>query len=226
MKTLPFIFAVVTVLLPVITQKTGLSAKHGFKMKMLCAFMYLITGVVSAVAVCRVTAYSVMILTALVLGMLGDFFLEYKSKRFFPLGAAFFGIGHIVYSCTFLFVGTYKALSHIEIVAGITLVLSAVTLLFAKVKLRLKGKKKLILAYAPVLIFAFASALVSGGLAMNEGNLSFGMCLIFGGFLFFASDLMIGIGKGGINRPAFMHNAVSYTYFAAQTLFALSIYFR
>ena len=226
MKTLPFIFAGVTVLLPVITQKTGLSEKYGFKMKMLCAFMYLITGVVSAVAVYRITAYSLLILGALVFGMLGDFFLEYKSKKFFPLGAAFFGIGHIVYSCTFLFVSTYKALSHIEIIAGITLVLSAVTLLFAKVKLRLKGKKKLILAYAPVLIFAFASALVSGGLAMNEGNLSFGMCLIFGGVLFFASDIMIGAGKGGIKRPKFMHNAVSYTYFAAQALFALSIYFQ
>ena len=226
MKTLPFIFAVVTIFLPVITQKTGLSEKYGFKMKMLCAFMYLITGVVSAVAVYRITAYSVMILTALVLGMLGDFFLEYKSKKFFPLGAEFFGIGHIVYSCTFLFVGTYKALSHIEIVAGITLVLSAVTLLFAKVKLRLTGKKKLILAYAPVLIFAFASALVSGMLAMSVANLSYGLCLIFGGVLFFASDIMIGVGKGGIKRPKLLHNAVSYTYFAAQALFALSIIFQ
>jgi len=226
MKTLPFIFAVVTVLLPVITQKTGLSRKYGFKMKMLCAFMYLITGVVSAVAVYRITAYSVMILTALVLGMLGDFFLEYKSKKLFPLGAAFFGIGHIVYSCTFLFVGTYKALSHIEIVAGITLVLSAVTLLFAKVKLRLKSKKKLILAYAPVLIFAFASALVSGMLAMSVANLSYGLCLTAAGVLFFLSDIMIGMGKGGFDRPAFLRNAVSYTYFAAQALFALSIIFQ
>ncbi len=226
MKTLPFIFAVVTVLLPVITQKTGLSEKYGFKMKMLCAFMYIVTGVISALSLYRVTAYSVMILTALVLGMLGDFFLEYKSKKFFPLGAAFFGIGHIVYSCTFLFIGTYKALSHIEIVAGITLVLSAVILIFAKVKLRLKGKKKLILAYAPVLIFAFASALVSGILAMSVANLSYGLCLTTAGVLFFLSDIMIGMGKGGFDRPAFLHNAVSYTYFAAQALFALSIIFQ
>lgn len=154
------------------------------------------------------------------------FFSNINRKSFFPWVPHFFGIGHIVYSCTFLFVGDYKALSHIEIVTGITLVLSAVTLLFAKVKLRLKSKKKLILAYAPVLIFAFASALVSGGLAMNEGNLSFGMCLIFGGVLFFASDIMIGAGKGGIKRPKFLQNAVSYTYFAAQALFALSIYFQ
>lgn len=213
-------------LLPVITQKTGLSEKYGFKMKMLCAFMYLITGVVSAVAVCRVTAYSLLILGALVFGMLGDFFLEYKSKKLFPLGAAFFALGHIVYSVTFLCVGNYKTLPQIAAVVGITLVLTAVILLFAKVKLRLTGKKKLILAYAPVLVFAFACALVKGVISLNEGNLPFGVCLIFGGVLFFASDIMIGAGKGGIKRPEFLHNAVSYTYFAAQTLFALSIYFQ
>ncbi len=226
MKTLPFIFAVISALMPVITQKTGLSEKYGFKMKMLCAFMYLITGVISAVAVYRITAYSLLILGALTFGILGDFFLEYKAKKLFPLGAAFFGIGHIVYSYTFLFLGTYKALPQTAAVVGITLVLSAVILLFAKVKLRLKGKKKLILAYAPVLIFAFACALVKGVISLNEGNLPFGMCLIFGGVLFLASDIMIGAGKGGIKRPKFLHNAVSYTYFAAQTLFALSIYFQ
>ena len=178
MKYLTLLIAVVSVSLPVISQRSGFSDRHGFRMKMLCAFMYLLTGTLAALSFGTVTAYSLLILGALISGFLGDFFLEYKSKKLFPLGAAFFGIGHIVYSCTFLFVGDYKALSHIEIVTGITLVLSAVTLLFAKVKLRLKSKKKLILAYAPVLIFAFASALVSGGLAMNEGNLSFGMCLI------------------------------------------------
>ncbi len=226
MKTLPFIFAVITALLPVITQKTGLSEKYGFKMKMLCAFMYLSTGILSAVSLCTVTAYSIMILTALILGMQGDFFLEYKSKKFFPLGAAFFGVGHVVYSCTFLFIGDCKASSYIEAVVGITLVLTAIILLFAKLKLRLKGKKKLILAYAPVLVFAFASALVSGGVAVSEGNLSFGLCLIVAGVLFFLSDIMIGVGKGGIERPDFLHNAVSYTYFAAQALFGLSICFQ
>ena len=226
MKTLPFVFAVVTALLPVVTQKTGLSEKHGFKMKMLCAFMYIVTGVVSALSLYRATVYSVMILTALVFGMLGDFFLEYKSKKLFPLGAVFFGIGHLVYSCTFIFVGTYKASSYIEAVAAITLVLSLLILLFARVKLRLTGKKKLILFYAPVLVFAFASAVVSGAIAKSAGNLSFGLCLISGGVLFLLSDIMIGAGKGGIKRPDFLHNAVSYTYFAAQALFALSIYFQ
>lgn len=226
MKTLPLFFAFITALLPVLTQKTGLSKRFGLVMKMLCAFMYLATGVLSAVSLYSLSAYSVMILIALVLGIFGDFFLEYKSKKLFALGAVFFGLGHIVYSFTFLFIGTYKAYSYIAFVAGITVMLTAVVILLAKLKLRLKGKKKLILAYAPVLIFAFACAVVKGVIAINAGNLSLGLCLISGGVLFLASDIMIGVGKGGIKRPKFLHNAVSYTYFAAQALFALSIYFQ
>ena len=102
----------ISVLMPVATQKTGLSEKHGFKMKMLCAFLYLITGVVSAVAVYRITEYSFLMLGALTLGALGDFFLEYRSKKQFPLGVAFFALGHLVYSYTFLCIGDYKALSY------------------------------------------------------------------------------------------------------------------
>lgn len=226
MKILPFVFAAISVIMPVISQKTGLSEKHGFPLKMLCAFLYLTTGVFSAVHFGIITMYSDMILAALGLGLMGDFFLEYKNKKFFPVGAAFFGIGHIVYSYTFLFVGDYKAQSYIEAVIGIILVLTVLIILFAKTKLSLKGKKKLILGYAPVLIFAFISALFSGGVAIIEGNRAFGLCLIAAGTLFFLSDVMIGMGKGGIKRPDFLHNAVSYTYFTAQTLFALSIYFQ
>lgn len=226
MKTLPLISAVITALLPVISQKTGVSKKYGFKIKMLGAFMYLVTGVLSAFAVNAVTAYSVMIISALTLGALGDFFLEYKSKKLFPLGAAFFAVGHIVYSCTFLFAGEFKAISCIWAVLGITAGLVATVILVAKTKLKLSGKKKLLLLYVPVLIFAFASALACGVLAIGAGKLPFALCLIFAGVLFLASDIMIGVGKGGVKRPKFLHNAVSYTYFAAQALFALSILFQ
>ena len=226
MKTLPLISAAITALLPFISQKTGLSKKHGFKIKMLGAFMYLVTGVLSALAVNTVTAYSLMILSALVLGALGDFFLEYKGKKLFPLGAAFFAVGHIVYSCTFLFAGEFKAISSIWAVLGITAGLTAAVILVAKTKLKLSGKKKLLLLYVPVLVFAFASALACGAVAVSADKLPFALCLIFAGVLFFVSDIMIGVGKGGVKRPRFLHNAVSYTYFAAQALFALSILFQ
>lgn len=226
MRTLTFIFAVITILLPFVTQKTGLSKKYGFPLKMLCAFLYLITGAFSAIAFGSVTEYSLMVLGGLILGMLGDFYLEYKAKRFFPVGVVFFALGHIVYSLTFLFIGAYKASAHISAVLVITVSLTVAIVALAKTKLKLKGKKNLLLIYAPVLIFSFACALVKGAVEINEGNVLFALCLVAGGTLFFASDIMIGVGKGGIKRPKLLRNAVSYTYFAAQAMFALSILFQ
>ncbi|MBO5934243.1 MAG: lysoplasmalogenase [Clostridia bacterium] len=226
MKILPLIFAVITILTPVITQKTGLSKKYGFQLKMLCAVLYLATGVISAASFGAVTDYSAMMLGALVLGMLGDFFLEYKEKKLFPLGVVFFALGHIVYSITFLFAGENNAASHIAVVLGITLAVTAAIVIPAKTKLKLNGKKNMLLIYVPVLVFSFACAVVRGVAAFGESNRIFGLCLISGGLLFFVSDIMIGVGKGGIKRPEFLHYAVSYTYFAAQALFALSILFQ
>lgn len=226
MKTLPIIFAVISAVMPVITQKTGLSKKYGFKLKMLCALLYLITGVLSAISLGSVTQYSVLMLSGLALGFLGDFFLEYKRKKLFALGAVFFALGHIVYSLTFLLIGDCNALSDIWAVLGITVAVTAVIFAFAKTKLRLKGKKNMILVYAPVLIFSFACAVVKGAMAISQGAFAFGLCLIWGGSMFFASDIMIGVGKGGTKRPKILHYAVSYTYFAAQALFALSILFQ
>lgn len=226
MKISALIFAVVTALLPVISQKSGLSKKYGFPLKMLSAVMYLLTGVTSAIAFGVITEYSLLMLSGLVFGILGDFFLDYKSKKLFPLGAVFFALGHIVYSITFLFIGNYNAASHIEAVLGMTVVVTAMIFAFAKAKLRLKGKKKMIVVYAPVLIFSFACAVVKGALALSEGSFGFALCLIWGGSMFFASDIMIGVGKGGVKRPKILHYAVSYTYFAAQALFALSILFQ
>ena len=226
MKTAALISAVITVLIPIISQKSGLSKKYGFPMKMLSACLYLVTGILSAVSSGIVTEYSTMILSGLIFGILGDFFLEYKSKKLFPLGAVFFALGHIVYSVTFLFIGDCSAVSYIWAVFLMTVAVTAVIFAFAKRKLHLKGKKKFIVIYAPVLIFSFACAVVKGAVALSLGSFAFGLCLIWGGSMFFASDIMIGVGKGGVKRPPFLHYAVSYTYFAAQTLFALSILFQ
>ena len=226
MKILTLTIAVIGILLPIISQKSGLSKKYGFKLKMLSAFMYLLTGTLAVLATGMMTDYSLFMLVALVLGILGDFFLEYKSKKFFPLGTVFFALGHLVYSYTFLFIGVCNAMAHIWAVLGMTLAVTIMIFAFVKTKLRLKGKKNMILIYAPVLIFSFACAVVKGAIALSEGSFAFGLCLIWGGSMFFASDFMIGVGKGGLKRPKMLHYAVSYTYFAAQTLFALSILYQ
>lgn len=225
MKTLILVFAVLSALMPVITQRTGLSERYGFKMKMLCALMYLITGALSAFFA-GASVYTLMILGALVSGALGDFFLSYRNEKYFFFGVVFFALGHIVYSLTFLFAGNYKALPYIGALAVSAVVITAAVIAFAGAKLVLKGRKNLLLIYVPVLVSSFVCAVAGGVIAVECGNMSYGLCVISGGTLFLVSDIMIGIGKGGIKRPAFMHNAVSYTYFTAQTLFALSIYFQ
>ena len=225
MKALSLIFALITVITPVITQKTGLSKKYGFPLKMLCASFYLMTGIFSAVFAGKPTGYCIMVLCALIFGVLGDFFLEYNKKKLFFVGVLFFSLGHITYSSAFLFTGVNKAVSYIGTVLCITLVIMAAIMVFAKVKLRLYGKKQLLLIYALILVFSFSCAAVRGASELSAGNYLFGLCLIAGGLLFFASDIMIGVEKGGIKRPEILHYAVSYTYFAAQALFALSILF-
>lgn len=226
MKTMVLIFALLSALMPVITQKSGLSEKYGFKIKMLCALMYFATGLLCAFALRCVTAYSLMLIGALFFGVLGDFFLSYRNDKYFVFGVVFFALGHIVYILTFLLTGEHKLLPHAMAVIAATAAVSAVLLIFAKARLSLGGRKKLLLIYAPVLAFAFVCAFAGGTLAVGGGNMLFGLCLIFGAILFFFSDLMIGIDKGGIKRPEFLHNAVSYTYFPAQVLFALSILFQ
>lgn len=226
MKTLPLIFAVFSALMPVITQKTGLSSKYGFKIKMLCAFMYLITGVLSAAAVYRATVYSLLILVALISGVLGDFFLSFKEDKYFPVGVLFFALGHIVYSVTFLFVGEMRAINYIVPVLIMTVILFIPIVFIIKAKIDLGKLEILILIYGLILLFFFVCGVAKGIIAIRNDNRSFGLCMLLGASLFIASDIMLGLKSGGMKLPKILRHAVTYTYFPAQTLFALSILFQ
>ena len=226
MKTLPLIFAAFSALMPVITQKTGLSSKYGFKIKMLCAFMYLVTGIISAFSIYRITHYSILLLGALVSGVFGDFFLSYKNDKYFPVGIAFFALGHIVYSITFLLVGEMRAIDYIVPVLILTTIMFIPIVFIIKVKIDLGKLEIPILIYGLILLFFFVCGITKGIIAIRSGNLSFGLCMLIGASLFIASDIMLGLKTGGIKLPEILRHAVTYTYFPAQTLFALSIYFQ
>ncbi|MBR3869539.1 MAG: lysoplasmalogenase [Clostridia bacterium] len=226
MKILPLIFALISSLMPVITQKTGLSSKYGFKIKMLCAFMYLVTGVISVAAIYSVTQYSFFILGALVSGVLGDFFLSYKEDKYFPVGVLFFALGHIVYSVTFLLVGEIKAIDYIVPVLILTVIMFIPVIYIIKVKINLGKMEIPLLIYGLLLLFSFACGVAKGVLAIKNGIISLGLCIISGAVLFVISDIMLGLKSGGMKLPKFLRHAVTYTYFPAQTLFALSICFQ
>ncbi len=226
MKLLILLIALLSAAMPVITQKTGLSKKYPLSLKMLCAFLFLSVAVLSVFAAESVTAFSLCILAALVKGALGDFFLSYKKEKYFMLGLLFFALGHLIYSYTFLYQGIFSVGDCILPALTVTAMLTFVMFLFSKSKLRLGRKQLPFTLYSAILIFFFICSVTSGIRAIIGQNILFGLCLISGGTLFIFSDLLIGMRAGGIKRPKFLHYAVSYTYFSAQTLFALSILFQ
>ena len=226
MKIILFLVCVLSAGMPVLVQRTGLSGKYGFKMKMLCAGMYLLTGALAAITFSAGSLYTFLILAALLCGVLGDFLLSYKNERYFLLGVIFFALGHVVYSIAFLAAGEHKAVAHIIPVAVFSVVMAFLLFLLAKAKLRL-GKLQLpLLLYGTVLFFFFACAVTKGVMAISAGNLFFGLLLMAGAVLFIASDMMLGVQIGGVKLPKLLRHMVSYTYFPAQTLFALSIFFQ
>ena len=193
---------------------------------MLCAFMYLVTGVISVAAIYSVTQYSFFILGALVSGVLGDFFLSYKEDKYFPVGVLFFALGHIVYSVTFLLVGEIKAIDYIVPVLILTVIMFIPVIYIIKVKINLGKMEIPLLIYGLLLLFSFACGVAKGVLAIKNGIISLGLCIISGAVLFVISDIMLGLKSGGMKLPKFLRHAVTYTYFPAQTLFALSICFQ
>ena len=225
MKILSVIFAVFSALMPMITQKSGRTYESALRIKMLCAFMYLSTGVL-ATAAFRITDYSILILAALVFGVLGDFFLSYNKEKHFLAGVLFFAIGHIVYSCAFLFAGGIKAKDCIFLILISATVLYIPVFCIIKTKINLKKMELPFLIYSLILVFSFVCGIVRGVLLMKNGNYLQGICLIAGSILFITSDIVLGLGFGGIKLPHIFRHTVSYTYFPAQTLFAISICFQ
>ena len=223
-KILLLILCPISALMPVITQKSGLSMKKPLGMKMLCVFLFLLVGLVSFLSQDYICSYSVGIMSALILGAIGDFILGYKNGKFMIPGAIFFSVGHIVYSITLIYLGEDSAEKYILWVLLLTFVLVVALLVFSKLRLKLLGKKLvLLIAYGTILVIFFTCAIIRGVVAIKSGAIMLGLCLISGGALFSFSDLLIGAKLGGMKRPKILHYAVSYTYFVAQTLFALSI---
>ena len=226
MKILLFVLVLASFIMPVLVDRRLFPFFDGLQTKMLCAFMYILTGVGAVLQLTGDVKYSVFLFGALIFGFLGDFFLSWKNEKYFLFGVLFFGIGHIIYSLTFILVGSEALREKFFIPVIITAVLAlilAIVIIFAKIKL--KKEHKPLLLYGLILFFSFASGASRGVFALIAGEIPFGLCLIAGSALFIISDVFLAIGMLGIRLPKIFNHAVSYTYFPAQTLLALSICF-
>ena len=79
MKTLLLILFPLSVIMPVITQKAGLSKKRPLEMKMLCVALFLSVGFLSLFMRDDIRPYSIGILSALISG--ADFYILFCSQK-------------------------------------------------------------------------------------------------------------------------------------------------
>lgn len=218
--------AAVMLIATLLYQLHPLFKKHSLKAKILCSSLFVLTGVFAALAYGVKTDYSVLMLSALFLGLLGDFFLDWKKYNTFFVGVLFFSIGHLIYVYSFITMEPSLKPYTVHIVVIYILVILAGIAHIKMDKIKFPGKYKIMLVYSFILITSFVFATVRGIDSVSNGNKPFGILLLLSGALFMISDAFLAsqlFGKPKLKNTAFF---VAIFYFPAQTLFALSICYQ
>lgn len=230
-RTAAFVFAALAFIGDFVFKKLPPLRGKRLTAKMMCSGSFVLTGVCAAVAA-GIGPYSAFMLGGLLLGAVGDFFLDYKEKQYFITGTLFFGMGHVLYIIAILshsgadiLVKPY--LGQLAFITAGLAVMSVIVLLLNKIHFR--GKYKPVAVYSLVLIVSFLVAFTRGMVALTQGDTAYGICLVVASSLFIVSDTCIAIHVLGKAPLEFFHRMtdalINPTYFPAQALFALSILF-
>ena len=201
--------------------------KNHLPAKMVCSALFVITAVFAALSYGSFTQYTALMIAALIFAFAGDFFLDWKSGKTFYVGVVCFSLCHLVYLYTFILNRTPSlagCIKHMLIGFAVLCVVSVAHVAINKIKFI--GKDKALIPYCLILMASFMIAVTRGAVALAEGNTSYGACLVAAGTLFLVSDGCLASQMFG--KPILPHTdqMVAYTYFPAQTLFAISILFQ
>lgn len=218
---------VLTTVITILSQTVSVFMKKPLKSKMFCSALFLLTGIFSAFNFGEFTPYSILMISALFFGLLGDFWLDYKNRKYFLLGVLFFSIGHVIYLYTFIFERTPSLTPYAkQITLGFfALCIAAVIEVFAD-KIKFPKGRRIMIAYSFLLMFSFIFAVSRGVVSIINGNKEFGICLVAAGGLFLLSDTFLAVSLYGKPKLSFNDKLVAFTYFPAQALFGLSIMFQ
>lgn len=201
--------------------------KNHLPAKMICSALFVITAVFAAVSYGSMTQYTALMIAALAFGFAGDFFLDWKNGKTFYAGVVCFSVCHLIYLYTFIINRTPSLAGFAkQMLIGFTVLCVVSVAHIAINKIRFVGKDKALIPYCLILMASFMIAVTRGAVALAEGNTSYGICLVAAGTLFLASDGCLAAQMFG--KPILPHTdqMVAYTYFPAQTLFAISILFQ
>ena len=201
--------------------------KNHLPAKVACSVLFVLTAVFASLSYGSFSSYSILMTSALFLGLLGDFFLDWKEGKTFPVGVVFFTLCHLVYIGNFILNRTPPFGNYIKYFVAIFLGLCVISAVHIAVnKIKFIGKNKFLIPYSITLMISFTVAVTRGIAEYLSGNKSCGICLIAAGTLFVVSDGCLAALMFG--KPLLRHTdvLVACTYFPAQTLFALSINFQ
>lgn len=219
------ITGVLSVLIVYLENKGVFALKY--VLKTVASLCFVLIGVLCLIKSDVFYGWKALVLTALILGMLGDIFLssdnvvpDKKSLGLLNIsGGAFFLVGHIIYVVWLMrFVDGFN-LWLLFIVFGLPalIALLSVTGVFKTGKLLLP-----VMVYAAFLGLMLAAA-VNTYIAMPEETVA--AYIVSAGALFTFSDLMLAYYNFGHKEQTFIKYAYMPAYYAAQILFALTILF-
>ena len=191
-------------------------------LKGLASLFFVILGVVCYIE--RSSTFGLLVLIGLVLGMLGDIFLNMRncvkgtlSMKVFAVGILFFLSGHFLYIAALL----ERNSAIVMIAIGITAVisLSAIPPLMKRITAPSRGLRIFGWVYLVVVIAMFSSALT---LIIKNGAGRSEIVFALGALLFVVSDfIMIYYSFGKKIRPLRAINLLSY--YIGQLLIALTV---
>jgi len=170
-------------------------------------------------------SFSVFLLLGLVCGMLGDLVLALRplqpkehDKTIIVYGILFFSLGHIFYLIALI---TFKEFGSLSLILG--LIMLPVILAMSKVMGFDMGKARIPTFIYTFLIFAMVGESIYVGHLANYPT--FTTLMILGAILFAISDLILAPIYYKSDNRAFLVASNLLTYYAAQLLIALSIYY-
>ncbi len=224
-RILTFVLAFLTCVSPLLTGRITVLKNNSLLAKMISSLMFLLTGVFALICV-NASLYSVLIVSGLAFGVIGDFLLDYKNSKYFFVGVLAFAINHFFYIYCYLFVckpaERFDYKFNALLVAGVA-VMSVLILKINKIHFR-KGERRII-PYCFVLLLSFILVINRGFQAFFAGNIALGVSLICAASLFITSDSALAMVKFGDPPLKSVWKIINPFYFCAQAAFSLSILF-
>ena len=173
--------------------------------------------------------YSLIVIIGLILGLIGDIFLcLYEGGNTHPkrknliqtAGVAFFFLGHLCYMFNFLMLEEFKLY-----LLPTLIVLPIIYLIFAcKVLTSSKAQNIMLIIYYLALNLILTSSI---NLMIVRGVNAFTLLNLIGCVLFITSDSVLGVSwfAPSLKLPKTHYYYIILSYYTAQCLFALSIFF-